>query len=173
MFIHFFLYFCINMTQNIIRFSYKSWKYRQREPNQTNETKYFLCHLFIQENDPILHIWVAKVCESLGLAVNLKVKLESMCFQTVQWLSNISIWPALFKEQGSIKIWSCLWIMSRTKEITEDLGKRVDVAHHNINSTNPQSDRLCTNGGNSRPLLPSREVVDQRKWQKITPKQNV
>ncbi len=29
---------------------------RQREPNQTNETTYFLCNLFIQENDPILHI---------------------------------------------------------------------------------------------------------------------
>ncbi len=27
--------------------------------------------------------------------------------------------------------------------------------------TNPQSDRLYTNGGYSRPLLPSREVVDQ------------
>ncbi len=53
------------------------------------------------------------------------------CFQSVQWLSNVSMWPVLFKEQGSIKVWSCLWkwIMSRTKEITEDLGKRVDVAH--------------------------------------------
>ncbi len=28
---------------------------RQREPNQMRQ-KYFLCHLFIQENDPILHI---------------------------------------------------------------------------------------------------------------------
>ncbi len=53
------------------------------------------------------------------------------CFQSVQWLSNVSTWPVLFKEQGSIKVWSCLWkwIMSRTKEITEDLRKRVDVAH--------------------------------------------
>ncbi len=53
------------------------------------------------------------------------------CFQSVQWLSNVSTWPVLFKEQGSIKVWSCLWkwIMSWTKEITEDLGKRVDVAH--------------------------------------------
>ncbi len=42
--------------------------------------------------------------------------------------------------------------MSRTKEITEDLGKRVDVAHQarkgykpslmSLDSTNPQSDRL-------------------------------
>ncbi len=77
---------------------------------------------------------MAKVCESLGLAVNLKVKLESIserCFQSVQWLSHVSTWPILFKEQGSIKVWSCLWkwIMSRTKEITEDLRKRVDVAH--------------------------------------------
>ncbi len=55
--------------------------------------------------------------------------------------------------------------MSRTKQITEDLGKRVDVAHQagkvtkpslkSLDSINPQSDRLCTNGGNSRPQLPS------------------
>ncbi len=32
-----------------------------------------------------------------------------------------------------------------------------------LDSTNPQSDRLCTNGGNSWPLLPSREVVDQQR----------
>ncbi len=53
------------------------------------------------------------------------------CFQSVQWLSNVSTWPVLFKEQGSIKVWSCLWkwIMSQTKQITEDLGKRFDVAH--------------------------------------------
>ncbi len=63
-------------------------------------------------------------------------------------------------------------IMSRTKEITEDLVKRVDVlirlekftkpSLKGLDSTNPQSDRLCTNGGNSRPPLPSREMVDQQ-----------
>ncbi len=52
-------------------------------------------------------------------------------------------------------------------------GKRVDVAHQagkvtkpslkSLDSTNPQSDRLCTNGGNSRPQLPSWEVVDQQR----------
>ncbi len=58
--------------------------------------------------------------------------------------------------------------MSQTKEITEDLGKRVDVARQarkgyqklslkSLDSTNPQSDRLCTNGGNSRPLLASQK----------------
>ncbi len=29
---------------------------RQREPNQTNEKKKCLCHFFILENDPILHM---------------------------------------------------------------------------------------------------------------------
>ncbi len=54
------------------------------------------------------------------------------CFQSVQWPSNLSTWPVLFKEQGSIKVSSCLWkwIMSQTKEITEDLRKRVDFANH-------------------------------------------
>ncbi len=31
-----------------------------------------------------------------------------------------------------------------------------------LNSTNAQSDRLCTNGGYSRQVLPSREVVDRQ-----------
>ncbi len=61
--------------------------------------------------------------------------------------------------------------MSRTKEITEDLGKRVDVlirlekatSLKSLDSTNPPSDRLCTNGGNSRALLSSREVLDQQR----------
>ncbi len=41
------------------------------------------------------------------------------CFQSVQWLSNVSTWPVLFKERGSINVWSCLWkwIMSQTREI--------------------------------------------------------
>ncbi len=49
----------------------------------------------------------------------------------MQWLSNVRSLTLLFKEHGSINVWSCLWksIMSRTKEITEDLGKRVDLAH--------------------------------------------
>ncbi len=56
---------------------------------------------------------------------------------------------------------SCLWkwIMSRTKEITEDkkswcysLEKFTKPSLKSLDSTNPQSDRLYTNGGNSRPL---------------------
>ncbi len=75
----------------------------------------------------ITYLWVAKVCESLGLAVNLKVKLESICSE----MFSVSGMSVLFKEQGSIKVWSCLWkwIMARTKEISEDLRKRVVVAH--------------------------------------------
>ncbi len=41
---------------------------------------YELCYKYIyilSNNEP--YLWVAKVCESLGLAVNLKVKLESIC----------------------------------------------------------------------------------------------
>ncbi len=116
-----------------------AWKFvnpgsRQRQPNQTSERKIFsLSFIYWQKLSSVTYLCVAKLCESLGLAVNLKVKLESICAEvfSVQWLSNVSTWPVLFKEQGSIKVWSCLWkwIMSRTKEITEDLGKRVDVAH--------------------------------------------
>ena len=33
-------------------------------------------HLFIDGNDPILYLRVAKVCEPLGLAANFNAKLE-------------------------------------------------------------------------------------------------
>ncbi len=43
------------------------------------------------------------------------------------------------------------------------LEKVTKLSLRSLDSTNPQSDRLCTNGGNSRLLLPSREVVDQQR----------
>ncbi len=67
--------------------------------------------------------------------------------------------------------------MSRTKEITEDLGKRVDdiiriekvtkPSLKSLDSTNPQSHRLCTNGENSRPLLPFPRSGGQTKISKV------
>ncbi len=62
--------------------------------------------------------------------------------------------------------------MSQTKEITEDLEKELMLliglekvtkpSLKSLDCTNPPSDRLCTDGGNSRPLLPSQEVDDQK-----------
>ncbi len=49
-----------------------------------------------------------------------------------------------------------LMLLIRLEKVTKPSLKSLD-------STNPQSDRLCTNGGNSRPLLPSWEVVDQKR----------
>ncbi len=49
-----------------------------------------------------------------------------------------------------------LMLLIRLEKFTKPSLKSLD-------STNPQSDRLCTNGGNSRPLLPSWEVVDQQR----------
>ncbi len=106
------------------------------------------------------------------------MKLESIYAEvfsrSVQGLIKCQSVTFFIQRTGIYQSWSCLWkgIMSRTKEITEDLGKRVDVAHQakklqnhlwRLDSTNPQSDRLCTNRGNSRPLFPSREVVDQQR----------
>ncbi len=49
-----------------------------------------------------------------------------------------------------------LMLLIRLEKVTKPSLKSLD-------STNPQSHRLCTNGGNSRPLLPSREVVNQQR----------
>ncbi len=64
------------MTQNIIRFP----ESRQREPIQTNETNIFsLSFIYSGKLSNISYLGVAKICGSLGLAVNLKVKLKSIC----------------------------------------------------------------------------------------------
>ncbi len=132
-------------------------EHRQREPNQTNETKMFSC--------PILHIyeWISWISSSFK--GELRVHLCRGVF-TWQWLSNV-----LFKEQGSIKVWPCLWkwIMWRTKEITEDLGNRVDVAHQARNGYKTISKEFGLHKSTVRqivykwPLLPSREEVDQQR----------
>ncbi len=49
-----------------------------------------------------------------------------------------------------------LMLLIRLEKVTKPSLKGLD-------STNPQSDRLCTNGGNSRPLLPSHKVADQQR----------
>ncbi len=56
-----FLYLCINVTQNIISFSYKSWKNRIKQVREHFFS--FLILLFIEKNDPVLQMCVAKVCE--------------------------------------------------------------------------------------------------------------
>ncbi len=120
----------------------------------------------------------AKVCESLGLAVNLKVKLESICaevFSVSAMTIKCQYVTCLFEEQDLSKSdhvcgsESCheqrrslrtsekeLMLLIRLEKVTKPSLKSLD-------STNPQSDRLCTNGGNSRPTLPSREVIDQQR----------
>ncbi len=108
---------------------------RQREQNQTSERKYFVIYLLRK----IIQCYISVSCKSMwtswissSFKGEIRVPSVQRCFQSVQWLSNVSTWPVLFKEQGSIKVWSCLWkwIMSLSKEIIEDLRKRVDVAHH-------------------------------------------
>ncbi len=49
-----------------------------------------------------------------------------------------------------------LMLLIRLEKFTKPSLKSLD-------STNPQSDKLCTNGGNSRPLLHSWELVDQQR----------
>ncbi len=101
------------------------------------------------------------------------------CFHTVQWLSNVSTWPVLSKNRdlsksdrvcgSELRLINCheqrrllrtsekeLILLIRLEKFTKPSLKSLD-------STNPQSDRFCTNGGNSRPQLPSREVVNQQR----------
>ncbi len=143
-------------------------------PIKQMRQKYFLCQLFIQK---MIQFYVSVCSKSMWLSwisSSFKVHLCRGVFSPCN-ISNDSTWPVLFKEQGSLKVWSCLWkwIMSGTKEITEDLRKRVDVAHRARNvyktiskefdSTNPESDRFKTSVTFPRSARPT----------KITPEQNV
>ncbi len=70
---------------------------RQREPDQTSETKIFSLSLICSGKlSNIAYLWVAKVSESLGLAVNLKVKLE--CKGVFSQCNDYQMWPVLFKD---------------------------------------------------------------------------
>ncbi len=140
--------------------------------------KYFLSFIYWEKWSSVTYLSVAKVCESLGLAVNLKVKLESMCRGVFSQCNDYQMsvrdlfyWKNrdLSKTDHVCGSESCqeqrrllrtsekeLMLLIRLEKVTKPSLKSLD-------STNPQSDRLCTNGGNSRPLLPSKEVVDQQR----------
>ncbi len=54
-------------------------KVDKENPIKQMRQKYFLSFIYSGKWSNIAYLWVAKVCESLRLAVNLKVKLESIC----------------------------------------------------------------------------------------------
>ncbi len=71
--------FLHNMTQTSSDF-HISPESRQRKLNQTSERKIFsLSFIYWDKLSSVTYLCIAKFCESLGLAVNLKVKLESIC----------------------------------------------------------------------------------------------
>lgn len=84
----------------------------------------------------ITYQWVAKVCAPLVLADHLEVRLESGVFK--QWDDNqmLSGCPDLFKEWGSIKVWSSQQVYRRLLRT-----KGYKTSLKSLNSTNPQSDR--------------------------------
>ncbi len=112
-------------------------------------------------------MWISWISSSFKGEI--RVHLCRGVFQLVQWLSN------LFKEQGSIKSdhvcgsESCheqRRLLRTSDKVLLSLirqGKVTKPSLKSLDSTNPQSDRLCKNGGNSSPLLPSWKVVDQQR----------
>ncbi len=154
-------------------------KVDKENPIKQMRQKYFLSFIYSGKWSNIAYLWVAKVCESLGLAVNLKVKIRVHLCRGVFSKCNdyqMSVCDLFYLKNRDISksnhvcgSESCheqrrlrrtsekeLMLLIRLEKVTKPSLKSLD-------STNPQSDRLCTNGGNSRPLLPSREVVDQQR----------
>ncbi len=136
---------------------------RQREPNQTNETKIVsLSFIYSGKLSNIAYLWVAKVCESLGLAVNLKVNLEFREFRGVFSQCNdyhISVLDLFYSNRDLSKSdhvcgsESCheqrrllrisekeLMLLIRLEKVTKPSLKSLD-------STNPQSDSVTSGAG--------------------------
>lgn len=102
---------------------------------------------YIHENwSNITYLWVAKVCETLWVAVNCKVKLGIICFQSIEWQPGVSecpvLWTGIYQSLHNTCLWKC---------------------EKSLDSTNPLSDRLCTKRGHLRPLLPSSNNKDHCK----------
>ncbi len=157
------------MTQNI-KFPHTISESRKKRVQSNKwDTNIFFIFIYSGKLYKIAYLWVAKLCEPLRLAVNLKVKLESICAEVIS-VSAMTIkcqYVTCFIQRTGI----CQsLIMFGEQRRLPRTSEKCDVAHptrttslKSLDSTNPQSDRLCTNGGNSRPLLPSREVVDQQR----------
>ncbi len=133
-----------------------------------------LCHLFIEKNDPLSKsMWISRI--SWSFEGEIRVHLFRGVFK--QWDDYRVSLPALFNlKNRDLSKFDCvcgseslhkqrrslrtsekeLLLLIRLEKVTKPSLKGLD-------STNPQSDRLCTNGGNSRPLLPSPRVVHQQR----------
>ncbi len=132
--------------------------------------KYFLSFIYSGKWSNIAYpiLWVAKVCESLGFAVNLKVKLESIRAEVFS-VYQMSVCDLFYSKNRDLSKSDHVCVSeSRTKEITEDLGNRVNVAHqarkgYKTISKDFGLHKSTVKTGNSRLLLPSREVVVQQR----------
>ncbi len=144
--------------------SHKSWR------GNPMRQQYFLCHLFRKMNQYCISVsgksmWISR------LAVNLKVKLESICSEVFSisvmtircqnmpcFIQSLIIFVEVYHGTNRRLLRTSeneLVLLIRLERVTKPSLKSLD-------STNLQSERLCTNGGNSRPLLPSREMADQK-----------
>ncbi len=88
---------------------------------------------------------------------NMKNIFKGLVIILISWCPPIGWCPRALAQ-------SCLWIIRPWCHNKGDYWgpRKKSWCLKSLDSTNPQSDRLCTNGGNSRPLLPSWEVVDQQ-----------
>ncbi len=165
------------MTQNIIRFPYTSRKWTKRtQSNKWDENIFFVIYLFRKMIQYCISMsgksmWISWISSSFRseIRVHLRRDVFSQCNDY-----QISVRDLFIQKQESIKVWSesChekrKLLMTSEKEFMKQhqaikCYKTISIEFGLHKSTNPQSDRVCTNGGNSRPLLPYREVVDQHR----------
>ncbi len=99
----------------------------------------------------------------------LKVNLEFICAEVFS-VYQMSVHDLFYSKNRDLSksdhvcgSESCHWRSLRSSEkelmLLIRLEKVTKPSLKSLDSTNPQSDRLCTNGGNSRPLLPFQEAV--------------
>ncbi len=90
-----------------------------------------LSFIYLGKLHIIAYPWMAKLCESLGLAVHLKVTLESICCSDVFSVNVMTVrcqsLPCFIQRTGIYQ--TLIMLANHGTNKSEDLRKRVDVAH--------------------------------------------
>ncbi len=85
----------------------------------------------------------------------MRQKIFSLSFIYSGQLSNIVYLWGVFRQGNDYQM--------SVRDLLYSMNRDTKPSLKSLDYTNPQSEKFCTNGGNKRPLLPPREVVDQQR----------
>ncbi len=85
----------------------------------------------------------------------MRQKIFSLSFiYSGKWSNIVYLW-GVFRQGNDYQM--------SARDLLYSMNRDTKPSLKSLDYTNPQSEKFCTNGGNKRPLLPPREVVDQQR----------